>query len=50
MKIQFGVKNACNEFDWTSWGEKNSVIALKTYVCFTYKDGRMILPKDMGHM
>ena len=48
--IQFGVKNACNEFDWASWGDKGSVIALKKDVRFTYKDGKIIPPKDMEHM
>lgn len=41
----FGVKKACNEYQWASWGEKRSVIALKNNVKFTYEDGKMILPK-----
>jgi hypothetical protein len=43
--IAFGVKKACNEFHWASWGEKRSVIALKHNVKFTYENGKMILPK-----
>ncbi len=42
--IAFGVKKACNEFHWTSWGEKRSVIALKNNVKFTYENGKMTLP------
>lgn len=44
--IAFGVKKACNEFHWASWGEKRSVIALKHNVKFTYENGKMILPKS----
>ncbi|MBB4014973.1 hypothetical protein [Niveibacterium umoris] len=43
--IAFGVKKACNEFHWASWGEKRSVIALKKNVKFVYEDGVMTLPK-----
>lgn len=43
--IAFGVKKACNEFHWASWGEKRSVIALKRNVKFIYENGKMILPK-----
>lgn len=43
--IAFGIKKACNEFHWASWGEKRSVIALKHNVKFTYENGKMILPK-----
>ena len=42
--IAFGVKKACNEFHWASWGEKRSVIALKNNVKFTYENGKMTLP------
>lgn len=42
--IAFGVKKACNEFHWASWGKTRSVIALKNNVKFTYENGKMILP------
>jgi hypothetical protein len=42
--IAFGVKKACNEFHWASWGEKRSVIALKNNVKFIYENGKMTLP------
>jgi hypothetical protein len=42
--IAFGVKKACNEFQWASWGEKRSVIALKNNVKFIYENGKMTLP------
>ena len=42
--IAFGVKKACNELHWASWGEKRSVIALKNNVKFTYENGKMTLP------
>ena len=42
--MAFGVKKACNEFHWASWGEKRSVIALKHNVKFTYENGKMTLP------
>lgn len=42
--FSFGVKNACNEFHWASWGEKRSVIALKKNVSFVYENGRITLP------
>lgn len=42
--IAFGVKKACNEFHWASWGEKRSVIALKNNVKFSYENGKMTLP------
>ena len=48
--IQFGVKNACNECDWVSWGQKNSVIALKKNVRFIYKDGKVTPPKNDGEL
>ena len=41
----FGVKKACNEFHWASWGEKRSVIALKNNVRFTYENGKMTSPE-----
>lgn len=43
--IAFGVKNACNEFHWASWGERRSVIALKHNVKFTYENGKITPPK-----
>jgi hypothetical protein len=42
--IAFGVKNACNEFHWSSWGANRSVIALKRNVKFVYENGRLTLP------
>jgi hypothetical protein len=43
--IAFGVKKACNEFQWASWGEKRSVVALKNNVKFVYENGTVKLPK-----
>jgi len=43
--ISFGVKNACSNFEWVSWGTKRSVIALVHNVRFIYENGRMIPPK-----
>lgn len=40
----FGVKNACNEFHWASWGDKRSVIALKHNVRFVYESGKLAPP------
>ena len=40
----FGVRNACNEFHWASWGEKRSVIALKKNVSFVYESGKLTPP------
>lgn len=42
--IAFGVRNACNEFHWASWGEKRSVIALKKNVSFVYENGKLTPP------
>lgn len=42
--IAFGVKKACNEFHWASWGETRSVIALKNNVKFVYENGKMLPP------
>jgi hypothetical protein len=42
--IAFGVKNACNEFHWASWGDKRSVIALKNNVKFVYENGKLTPP------
>ena len=42
--IAFGVKNACNEFHWASWGTKRSVIAIKNNVKFVYEDGKLTPP------
>lgn len=44
LTIAFGVKNACNEFHWASWGDKRSVIALKKNVKFVYEDGKLLPP------
>ncbi|MFY9459352.1 MAG: hypothetical protein WAP57_06290 [Aquabacterium commune] len=44
--IAFGVKNACNEFHWASWGAKRSVIALKNNVQFKYENGKLTPPKQ----
>jgi hypothetical protein len=41
----FGVKTACNEFHWASWGKNRSVIALKKNVEFVYENGKLIPPK-----
>lgn len=40
----FGVKRACNEFHWASWGDKRSVIALKHNVKFVYENGKLTPP------
>jgi hypothetical protein len=40
----FGVKKACNEFHWASWGDKRSVIALKHNVKFVYENGKLTPP------
>lgn len=40
----FGVKKACNEFHWASWGAKRSVIAIKNNVRFVYESGKLIPP------
>lgn len=42
--IAFGVKKACNEFHWASWGDKRSVIALKHNVKFVYENGKLTPP------
>lgn len=42
--FSFGVKNACNEFHWASWGDKRSVIALKHNVKFVYESGKLTPP------
>jgi hypothetical protein len=44
LVVAFGVKNACNEFHWASWGDKRSVIALKKNVKFVYENGRLTPP------
>ncbi len=49
--ISFGVKNACNKFQWATWGKSGSVIALKNNVRFRYKDGKLTPPKaDEGFL
>lgn len=40
----FGVRKACNEFQWASWGQKRSVIAIKKNVSFVYENGKIALP------
>lgn len=42
--IAFGIKGACNEFHWASWGDKRSVIALKSNVSFVYENGKLTPP------
>lgn len=43
--FRFGVKNACNEFHWASWGARTSVIALKENVRFVYAEGVLSPPQ-----
>jgi hypothetical protein len=43
--MAFGIKGACNEFAWASWGDKRSVIALKKNVSFIYENGKLTPPK-----
>ncbi len=43
--FEFGVKDACNEYEWASWGKGASVISLKENVRFLYKNRKMIPPK-----
>lgn len=42
----FGVKNACAEYHWSSWGKKRSVIAIKDNIRFTYSKGKLTPPPD----
>lgn len=42
--LAFGVKKACNEFHWASWGAKRSVIAIKNNVSFVYETGKLLPP------
>ena len=45
----FGVKNACAEYHWASWGKKRSVIAIKENIRFTYSNGKLTPPPpDFG--
>ena len=45
----FGVKNACAEYHWASWGKKRSVIAIKENIRFTYNNGKLTPPPpDFG--
>lgn len=45
----FGVKNACAEHHWASWGKKRSVIAIKDNIRFTYSNGKFSPPpNDFG--
>lgn len=43
--ITFGVKNACNKFQWAKWSQNGSVIALKNNVRFRYKNGKLTPPE-----
>lgn len=43
--FRFGVRNACNEYHWASWGKQRSVIAIKNNVRFVYANGRLTPPK-----
>lgn len=43
--LAFGIKTACNEFEWASWGDKRSVIALKHNVKFVYENGKLVPPR-----
>ena len=42
----FGIKNACAEYHWASWGKKRSVIAIKDNIRFTYSNGNLSSPPD----
>lgn len=45
----FGVKNACAEYHWASWGKKRSIIAIKENIRFTYSNGKLTPPPaDFG--
>lgn len=45
----FGIKNACAEYHWASWGKKRSVIAVKYNIRFTYHNGKLLPPpNDFG--
>lgn len=45
----FGVKNACAEYHWASWGKKRSVIAIKENIRFSYSNGKLNPPPaDFG--
>lgn len=45
----FGVKNACAEYHWASWGKMRSVIAIKENIRFTYSNGKLTPPPaDFG--
>lgn len=45
----FGVKNACAEYHWASWGKKRSVIAIKDNIRFTYSNSKLSPPpNDFG--
>lgn len=48
--FSFGVRKACNEFEWSSWGQKRSVIALKKNVAFVYESGKFSLPASGGKL
>ena len=46
--FDFGVKNACAEYHWASWGNR-SVIAIKENIRFTYSSGKLSPPSaDFG--
>lgn len=42
----FGVKAACNEFHWASWGKKSSTIAIRSNVKFIYMNGKLTAPPE----
>jgi hypothetical protein len=47
--FKFGVRMSTNEFEYASWGKKNSVIAIKDNTKFIYQDGRLIPPRNVDY-
>ena len=46
--FMFGVKGACTEFHWSSWGKVRSIIAVKNNVKFNYENDKLTPPtKDI---
>lgn len=43
--FRFGVRHACNDYHWASWGKQRSVIAIKNNVRFVYANGRLTPPR-----
>ena len=43
--FRFGVRNACNDYHWASWGKQRSVIAIRNNVRFVYANGRLTPPR-----